>query len=111
MHCSDFSCSCSPVSSSAFSILPSSSPARSAAEAVNSMHFFLLLLALLSERAFAQEPPAVVCTGLAGCGGAIDNVLFTGALPVLIGILGNVAGAAAVIFIAVAGGRVVVAFG
>src|SRR3989344_3362426 len=75
------------------------------------MQVLSLLSALLTEHAFAQEPPAVVCTGLAGCGGAIDNVLFTGALPVLIGILGNVAGAAAVIFIAVAGVQMMLAFG
>lgn len=77
------------------------------------MHLFALLsLALLPVPLLAQTPPVVVCTGLAGCGGAlVSNVLFWSTLPLVIEVLANIAGGLAVIFIGVSGLQMVLAYG
>lgn len=72
---------------------------------------FSLWALLIPASALAQTPPPVICTGLAGCGRANTNVLFTSTLPVLIGLLSNVAGGLAVIFVGIAGVQMVLAYG
>lgn len=62
------------------------------------------------EHALAQIP-TVVCTGLAGCGAPVSNVLFHSTLPALIRFLASFAGGAAVIFIVVAGVQLLLSWG
>jgi type IV secretory pathway VirB2 component (pilin) len=77
---------------------------------------FLSLLLLAAAFLFAALPvfaqPSVICTGLPGCGGApVFDVLFASTLPAAIQLLINIAAAAAVIFIVVAGGQLMFATG
>ncbi len=61
------------------------------------------LLVLAPSLAHAQALPPVICTGLPGCGKPAENLLYTGVLPTAAGLLIQIAGALAVIFIVFAG--------
>lgn len=61
-------------------------------------------LALASSQMLtAQTLPQVVCGNLPGCGQGIENVLFTGTLPVVVSLMIQLAAGGAVIAIVVAG--------
>ncbi len=72
-----------------------------------------LLVALLPQSAFAWTDPlaAVKCFGLAGCGRAPANVLFTSTLPTLVVLLLQVASGLAVFFVVYAGFQLVFSMG
>lgn len=55
--------------------------------------------------------PPTVCTGLAGCPEGPENTLYTNILPAAASLLIQVAGAAAVIWVVIAGVRLVASYG
>ncbi len=59
------------------------------------------------ERAFAQQIPAVICNGLIGCGAGPRNLVLEGVIPAAGMILMQLAGGLAVIFIVLAGVKMV----
>jgi hypothetical protein len=65
-------------------------------------------LLLGAQRAFAEEIPAVICNGLIGCGAGPRNLVLEGVVPAAGLILIQLAGGLAVIFIVLAGVKMVV---
>jgi hypothetical protein len=74
-----------------------------------------LLLALavlmLPVPVHAQGEMPVICTGLAGCGQGIENTIFNNVLPAAVVLILQLAAGGALIFIVIAGVRMLLAYG
>jgi hypothetical protein len=71
----------------------------------------VLLLAPIAALAQGGALPPVICDGLIGCGKGVSNLFFDQALPVAITVMMQVAVGGAMIFIVIAGVRMLVSYG